>query len=200
MAGIYGIIKGVQAVATLVGVPELIKLGTAIAEKGLEAGITGQARKDAEKRSMVEVPEIHSADYHLKLEDAKRWLEEDGLRAEPVLARPNINFRGCVDGEVVASNYKAKQRVKPGTRIIVKYVTTEVIEESQRMYDEIQQKKQAQKDKNKQRVNDMVAGVQQGINDMAQGTKKKIDRLGIKRDRKQAAQDAEADDGDSGAL
>jgi len=152
-------IKSVISFAEAAGVTDLCQLGVSMAERAVE-----------ERGTMVEVAEVHSSDYHLKLDEAKRWLEEDGLKTEAVIVKPDIAFKDCADMEVVGTNFKLGQKVKPGTRIIVKYVTADVIEASQKLYEEgekqkaeEQQKKTEQAEKNKQKFDNAVSTVQDGL-------------------------------------
>lgn len=176
--------KGVLALAEAVGVKDLVQLGVSLTQQGVDAGTKAYAIKAEQRKALVEMPEIYSSDYRLKLEDAKRWLEEDGLKPEAIIVQPDIAYKDCSDLEVVASNYKLKQKVKPGTRIILRYVTSEVIEASQKLFEEserqkaeVKQKKAEQTIKNKQNVDKAVANVQQGFNDAVANTQKGIEGL-----------------------
>ena len=127
-------IKSVISFAEAAGVTDLCQLGVSMAERAVE-----------ERGTMVEVAEIHASDYHLKLDDAIRWLEEDGLKTEAVIVKPDIAFKDCIDMEVVGANYKLGQKVKPGTRIIVKYVTVDVVKASRKIYREQEKTKAKEK-------------------------------------------------------
>ena len=176
-------------------VKNLVELGMSLTQQGIDATTKAYARKVEEKETLVEIPEIYSADYRLKLNDAKRWLEEDGLKAEAIVARPKIAFKDCSHLEVVATNYKLKQKVKPGTRIILLYVTHDVIEASQKLFDESErqkakveqkkaekkagkaQKRAEQSAKNKQKLDETVASVQNGLNHIATSSQKGIKEI-----------------------
>ena len=127
------------------------------------------------------MPELYAEDYHVKLDEAKRWLEEDGFRAEAVVVKPNIIYKDCENYEVVGTNYSLKDKVAPGTRIILRYVTTEVIEASRRLFEEAEQaqaeaeqtkleeqaaktaKRAEQAETVKQRIGDTASTAQRGI-------------------------------------
>jgi 2',3'-cyclic-nucleotide 2'-phosphodiesterase (5'-nucleotidase family) len=158
-----GIIKEITKLVDTLGVKDIVQLGTSLAQQGVDA-----------RGSLVEVPEMYVSDYRLKLEDATRWLEEDGLKVEAVIVQPAIEFKDCSDLEVVASNYKLKQKVKPGTRIILSYVNSEVIEASRKLFEESERqkaedeqmkadKKAEQAMKNKQNIDKTVTAVQNGF-------------------------------------
>ena len=159
------------------GVSDLIKLGTSIVEASVE-----------EKNSLVSVAEIYGSDYRLKLDDATRWLEEDGLKVEPVIVQPNIEYKDCSEFEVVATNFELGAKVSPGTRIIVKYVTSEVIEISQQMYSEAKQaeleieqdkinRKEARATKNKETLDKTVSGFKSGFGKIVNATKEGVSKI-----------------------
>lgn len=188
MATGNGLIKGAKAAGKALvkagGVMALVELGTSLAQQGIDAGIKAHNRKSEEKETLVKIPEMYSSDFRLKLEDATRWLEEVGLKAVAVVVQPNIAYKDCSDLEVVATNYKLKQKVRPGTHVILKYVTSEVIEASQKLFDESERQK-AEKAKqksernaiNKQKLDETVANVQHGFNDVLTNTQKGIEGL-----------------------
>lgn len=184
--------KGVLTLVELVGVKDLVALGASLTQKGVDAGVKAHAEKVEEKKALIEVPAILSPEYRLILDDAKRWLEEDGLKAEAVVIKPDIAFKDCVAYEVVGTNFKLKQKVKPGTRIILKYVTDEVIEESQRLFkisekekaDEEQKKSEERAKKAEKRIENseinkvkrdaVVANIKQGTNNAVDNAKKGV--------------------------
>ena len=165
-----------------IGVKDLIQLGASLTQQGINVGTKVYVKKAEENKALVEIPEIYSSDFRLKLKDAMDWLKEDGLNAAPVIVQPNIKFKDCSDLEIVGTNYKLGKKVKPGTRIILKYVTTDVIEDSRKLFDESErqkaeakQKKAEQSAKNKQKLEQTVANAQQGLNDAVTNTKENIE-------------------------
>ncbi len=155
-----------EVVGAATGVQDLVQLGTSLTEQ---------------RQSMIAIPEIYSSDYRLKLEDARRILEEDGLKVEAVAAQPDIEYKDCANLEVVATNYKLGKKVKPGTRIIVRYVTTKVIKASQKLFEESERlkaeeeqkkaeaasekihKKAEKNEKTKLKLNATVGNIQRGV-------------------------------------
>ena len=191
----------------------LIQLGVSLTERGVDAGAMAIAKKVEERDAMVEVPVIYSSDYRLKLADATRWLEEDGFKVEAIIAQPDIEYKDCADLEVVASNYKLKQRVEPGTRIILRYVTSEVIEASQALFDEAERQKADTEQKKaekqakraekradqakriKQNINKATDSVQSGFSKAVLKTQKGIDEIAQKRlDKRKLAEENDASD------
>ena len=174
-------LKAASGLIDSVGVKDLIQLGVNMTQRGIDAGAKAYAKKDEERELLVEVPEVISSDYHLKLDDAIRWLEEDGFRAEAVVVKPDVSYKDCEDLEVVATNYELKKKVKPGTRIILRYVTSDVIEASQELFEESEkQKAEAMQNKtkqaklNKEKREKTVANVQKGVGNVLTSTQKGI--------------------------
>ena len=199
-----GTVMKVVGVATeMLGVSELAKLGEELARKGIEA--------HADK---VEVPEIYGSDYRLTLDEAKRWIIEDGLNPEPVVAKPDIAYKDCQDMEVVATNFQLKQKVKPGTRIILRYVTAEIIEASKKLYDDLEKeradveqkkvddleelarKKAEQREKNKEKINTVAVGFQQGVNEAAGGIRDNLKKMTGRFAKNTASEIPESGEGD----
>ena len=175
------LIKDVTDLVDALGVKDLVQLGTSLAQRGVDAGSHTIAKKIDEKNSLVEVPELYSSDYRLKVEDAKRWLEEDGLKAEAVIVQPAIEYKDCADQEVVASNFSLGEKVKPGTRIILKYVNAEVIEASQKLFadsekqkEEAQQRKAETTAKTKESIDKAFTSVQHGLGKVVTAAKEGV--------------------------
>jgi len=167
-------IDAVTGLVDAVGVKDLVQLGASMAHRGVDAGSKAYAKKSEERSALVEVPEMYSSDYRLKLDDAIRWLEEDGLRAEAVILQPDVAYKDCSDLEVVATNYKLGKKVKVGTRIILKYVTSDVIEASRKLFDDAESQKAEQAMRNKENIDKTVANFQQGFGNVATSTQKGI--------------------------
>jgi len=174
-------LKAASGLIDSVGVKDLIQLGVNMTQRGIDAGAKAYAKKDEERELLVEVPEVISSDYHLKLDDAIRWLEEDGFRAEAVVVKPDVSYKDCEDLEVVATNYELKKKVKPGTRIILRYVTSDVIEASQKLFEESEKMKAKAKQKktkeakiNRKKREKIVTNVQKGVGNVFANTQKGI--------------------------
>lgn len=130
-----------------------------------------------ERKKLIAVPELYSKEYPLTIEQAVAILESCGLKATLVkagISDADIKYRTCFDTQVIKSHPKAKQKVERGTSILVKYVTQEVIDESQRLYElsekhkaEVQEakltKQAERKEKTKQVMTDAVDTAKRGI-------------------------------------
>ncbi len=130
-----------------------------------------------ERKKLIAVPELYSKEYPLTIEQAVAILESCGLKATRVksaISDADIKYRACFDTQVIKSHPKAKQKVERGTSVLVKYVTQEVIDESQRLYElsekykaEMQEskliKQTERKEKTKQVLTDVVDTTKRGV-------------------------------------
>lgn len=90
-----------------------------------------------EYKRLSTMPELYSKDYSLTVEQAKNVLKQCGLNATFIEAqKPLPKYRNCVDMQVVWSNPRAKRKIEAGRSIIVQYVTKNIIDQSQKMYEE----------------------------------------------------------------
>lgn len=130
-----------------------------------------------ERKKLVAVPELYSKEYPLTKEQAVEILDSCGLKATLVKAAisdANVQYRNCFDMQVIKSHPKAKQKVERGSSVLVKYITQEVIDESQKMY-ELAEKQKAEmqiakvtkqeerKEKTKQMMTDVMSNAKKGI-------------------------------------
>lgn len=191
--------KGVLAVIDAVGIKDLVQLGGTLTQQGIEAGTKARANRMEEKKSLVKIPDISHQDYEVSLDDAKRWLEEDGFRVEAVSVKPNAKYRECTENEVVATNYRRNQKVKRGERIILQYVTAETIAASRRLFEESERikheklqmkseiKAQRKADQTrlkeeksavgKQKIDKVTGDVQQGLSDAVKNTQEGVKKI-----------------------
>lgn len=130
-----------------------------------------------ERKKLVAVPELYSKEYPLTKEQAVEILESCGLKATLVKAAmsdADVRYRNCFDMQVIKSHPKAKQKVERGSSVLVKYITQEVIDECQHMY-EIAEKQKAEmqiakvtkqeerKEKTKQMMTDVMSNAKREI-------------------------------------
>lgn len=130
-----------------------------------------------ERKKLVAVPELYSKEYPLTKEQAVEILDSCGLKAtlvKAVMSDADIQYRNCFDMQVIKSHPKAKQKVERGSSVLVKYITQEVIDECQHMY-EIAEKQKAEtqlakvikqeerKEKTKQMMTDVMSNAKRGI-------------------------------------
>lgn len=134
---------------------QVIKEGVQIIHSvvGAVSAITGEAQDvrewlEGDERHVI-VPNLLDKQYPMLIETAKESVENSGLVFVPdVVQLNNIDskYKDCCDGQVVYSNPKSGTKTIRGSQVRVVYVTSEVIKESQRVYDEEQQKKTEKKE------------------------------------------------------
>jgi len=152
------------------------------------------------KQTLVEIPVLYSREGRSKLKDAKKWLKDDGLKVGTIVALPNIAFKDFSDLDVVASKPKPKEKVERGTRILLKYVTSEVIEASRKLFDESEkqkmemeqqktEKRAEQAKKRKQMFDKTVTNISDGFNDVVTTTKDGMKKIVPKLPKKKGSED-----------
>lgn len=103
----------------------------------------------------VAVPQLYGLGFPLKLDQAITRLTKVGLTVMPSelgIREANPKYRNCVDSEVVDSDPKSKRKVAVGYPVIIRYITQEVIDESQRLFEELErQETEANRIKNEKR-------------------------------------------------
>ncbi len=128
------IVSGVTAVTSL------ITLAKPVADT-----IQDYASKTSEERKrLVNVPELYSKEYPLSVEQAVELLDNCGLKSTLVktsIDDADVKYRKCFASQVIGTKPKGKQKVEPGTMVLIKYITQEVIDESQKIFDELEAKK-----------------------------------------------------------
>ena len=130
-----------------------------------------------ERKKLVTVPELYSKEYPLTIEQAIDMLNSYDLKATLVKATitdANIKYRTCFDSQVIKTQPKARQKVERGTSILVKYITQDVIDESQRLFENAEKqkadllvekntKRSVRKEKTKQVVSGITDTVKQKV-------------------------------------
>ena len=126
-----------------------------------------QINKIAEERNqLVEVPELYSKGFPLTIEQATKLLDGLGFKFELIklsISDAKSKYKDCFDLQVIETHPKAKQKVKPGSNILIKYITQEVIDESQKIFEEAVKQKIANKEKTKQTVTNAIDVAKKGV-------------------------------------
>lgn len=109
-----------------------------------------------ERKDWVTIPELCSKSAPMKLDCAIDILEKLNLKAASNSVNLNsadVKYKNCFDLQVVEINQKQKSKVPPGTLVVLTYVTSEIIEESKRLFDESESRKSnAALEKSKKRL------------------------------------------------
>lgn len=130
--------------------------------------------------SKVVVPQLYDFGFPLKLDQAITMLTNAGLVAMPSevnIQEADPEYRNCVDSEVVGSNMKPRQKVDAGSIVIVRYITQEVIDESQRLFEELEKQKAETKRTKIEKRERQVEQAQKAIADTATSAKDKIGKI-----------------------
>lgn len=130
VGGKLGVVAGIMSAVT----PIAVELIDRLPEK----------KEQAPAEELIFMPELCSKKFPLTLSEAKELLESRGLKALSIEVRMRdacAKYKDCFEFQVVGSDRKANVKLKAGDTVIVQYVTREVIEESQRIFDEMEQKK-----------------------------------------------------------
>lgn len=92
----------------------------------------------------LKVPNLYKKDFPNTVEQATVKLEKAGLSVtacELTLAHANPKYRKCKPLQVVKSDPSGGSKVEHGDNVDISYVTQEVIDESERLYQEAKNRK-----------------------------------------------------------
>lgn len=138
---------------------------------------------EKKNNTSVSIPKLYSREYRLTINQAFEVLNNYGLKAVAVttqLQEADIKFKDCFDNQVISTDPKAGQKVKPGDTVLVKYITQAVIDESQRIFDEKKQaeinksiKRIEQKEKREQLVSEFINTSKSSVKKIADAVQKK---------------------------
>lgn len=140
-SGGLGVAMGIiGAAGAAIGVIEpLVDMAGKIVDKAHEH------QKEPQNDGMVKVPQLYSKEFPIALEQAIELLENCGLKYLPIavtIKEAEPRFKDCFNHQIIFSNPRQGSSVKVGDIICLKYATDEVINESQRLFDEEQQFKE----------------------------------------------------------
>lgn len=104
-----------------------------------------------EHRKLVVIPELYAEGFPLPLDKAIELLNELGLKHQLVelsVKDASSNYRDCFDTQVIETLPAAKQKVKPGSNVLIKYITQDVINRSAELWKKEEHKRKlAEKEK-----------------------------------------------------
>lgn len=98
------------------------------------------------QKNLVTVPVLYPKGYKVTVDQAVDALKSAGFTCTLVISSledADPKYRTYIPSQVIETNPPSKARVEAGTNILVKYITQDVIDESQRMFDEAEAKKAA---------------------------------------------------------
>lgn len=133
-----------------------------------------------ERKKLVIVPKLYSSEYRTTSEQAIEILTSLGLKAvlsPTLIADADGKYRNCINNQVIKSEPKAKQKVEPGTTVRVLYITQEVIDESQRLFDESEKQKEEQLLKKSIRRSQRKEKTKQVASGVTDAVKRRVEKL-----------------------
>lgn len=102
-----------------------------------------------QKENKVQVPNLNKKGFPITIDDAEKRLKKSGLEICKIpltVQDAKSKYRNCRIDEVISSSKKQGTWVFIGDTIDVRYVTEEVIRESQKIFEESELRKQATKE------------------------------------------------------
>lgn len=157
--------KNISGVIGAIGaVGGLITAVTPLVEKAID---NAQNKPTEKMDTKVIIPELYRKGFPIDLEQAEELLTERGLKVSKSKLRmkeADPKYRDYEDTQVIDSNPKQGVKVKIGTTVCLRYITAEVIEESQKIFDdsvrikqEAKEQKAAEKQEKKERLKESVS-------------------------------------------
>jgi hypothetical protein len=146
-------------------------IGAIGAVGGLITAVTPLVEKAIDNAQNIDtkviIPELYRKGFPIDLEQAEELLTERGLKVSKSKLRmkeADPKYRDYEDTQVIDSNPKQGVKVKIGTTVCLRYITAEVIEESQKIFDdsvrikqEAKEQKAAEKQEKKERLKESVS-------------------------------------------
>lgn len=133
-----------------------------------------------EQRRLITVPDLCVKGYPLTIEQATEQLNGCDLNATLVVASikdANPKYRTCFPSQVIGSHPKANQKVEPGSYIKVKYITQEVIDESQRLFEKAEKEKEKKQYDRAEKLSEQKEKAKQAATGAIDTAKKMMDKI-----------------------
>lgn len=124
-----------------------IRLATVIAESAmvlvpvvdkLMDTVSNRISPMSEQKEFEIISPLYSKDQSINLSRAVEILSHYGFQPEPVelhIRDAKVEYRDYFDTQVIDPRFMSPQKLKLGTPVIIHYITQEVIDESQRLFD-----------------------------------------------------------------
>ena len=178
--------KNISGVIGAIGaVGGLITAITPLVEKAIDNAQNNSVEK---KDAKVDIPELYRKGFPIDLEQAEELLTERGLKVSKSkirMSEADPKYRHCEDTQVIDSNPKQGVRVKVGTTVCLRYITAEVIEESQKIFDDSIRIKQEAKEQKAIEKQEKKERLKEGVSETVNSAKSEIGKI-FKKERKNA--------------
>ena len=107
--------------------------------------VVDKVAEEFEKQNdLISVPDTYAKGFPLTINQATDLVLSAGLKAtacELTMKEADPKYKDCIESQVVISNPPQRKKVKPGSMVFLKYITQDVIDESQRLFDEQEKQK-----------------------------------------------------------
>ena len=133
--GIVGILIGAA-------VPAVVDIVKKVADKAIDE----QPHSDGN----IVIPEVYRKGFLLEIDQAVELLDSCGLKGVPskvTIKEAAVKYKDYSNNQVIDSSPKQGASVKPGTIVYLKYITADVIEASQKIFDDAQREKEEAKER-----------------------------------------------------
>ncbi len=165
--------KAVGLAATVVTVVPVV---APLVEKAID-DITTQL---SHKSKLVTIPPLYDKGFPIKLDAAVESLKIAGLKPIPSkldIKEADAKYRDCFVLQVVSSNPEHKQKTPAGSGVIIKYITQEVIDESQKIFEELERQKAEDKRLKAEKREQQIEQVQKIVSDAASSAKDGVSKI-----------------------
>lgn len=132
------------------------------------------------RKNLITIPELYGKDFSLGLKQAKELLSHYNLETMDVelsVKEAKEEYRNCFDFQVVDSKPKQKQKIQPGTIVVLRYVTPEVIKESLKLFEESEKQKAELESEKLLKRSEQQEKAKEAIADTIEKTKKGFSKL-----------------------
>ena len=132
--------NGIAGILIGAAVPAVIDIAKKVADKAID----DKPHSD----DNIKIPELYRKGFLLDVNQAIELLESYGLKGVPskvTIKEAAVKYKDYSDNQVIDSSPKQGTSVKPGTIVYLKYITADVIDASQKIFDDIQQTKEEAK-------------------------------------------------------
>ena len=102
-------------------------------------------KKESDGTGSVTIPSLYDAGFPLTLEQASELLTNYGFKVLPSqipMSQAASKYRACFDHQVIDSKPKQGQKAEAGSTVFVKYITKDVVEASQLIFEEEEKHKE----------------------------------------------------------
>lgn len=163
--------KNFTGVAGAIGaVGTLITAVTPLVEKAIDNSQKNPSEKG--ERDII-VPPLYRKGFPIDLEQAEEILIKSGLKVSKSkvgMKEANPKYRDYEANQVIDSSPKQDTKVKVGTVVCLRYIPEEVIEESQRIFDEsnrikleVKEQKAVEKQERKERFKENISNAADSV-------------------------------------